>query len=83
MIYIYNGSTFQQAKYRNAEHLIEGLKLDRIDDPHGLNKRVERGNPVYCWISPYESEINQKEIMYWSITADKAEEEYHQAKEEV
>lgn len=83
MIYVYSGSKFKLTKYRDSEHLRKVFNLNYLDDAKGLDKRVGRGYPVYCWVSPYHSVINQREHMYWSITPEEAENDFHDSAEEI
>jgi hypothetical protein len=83
MIYILKSGKFKKTNYNSIEKLIEVFNLERIYDTVGLMKEHNKGNNVYCWISPFQYEINGINVMYWGTDPEKELRDFHRSNEEV
>lgn len=83
MIYFLKTTKFKATNYNSAEKLREATGVDEIHEPEKLNKELEKGNHVYCWIDPYKSEIDTYLMIYWGTDPIKELESYHAQAEEI
>lgn len=84
MIHVYNGSKFKEDhKCKSSVDLISKYALDYLDEPERLDKELRKGNHVYCWVNPFQMEINNKLVMFWSSVEATAKNNYHISKEEI
>lgn len=83
MIYFLKTTKFKATNYQSAEKLREATGVDEVHEPEKLNKELAKGNHVYCWISPYKSEIEDSLMIYWGTDPEKEMNSYHQSQEEI
>lgn len=84
MIHVYNGSKFKKDhKCKSSADLISKYTLDYLDEAERLDKELSKGNHVYCWINPFQSEIHNRLVMFWSSIENTAKDDYWQANEEI
>jgi hypothetical protein len=83
MIFFLKTTKFKATKYQSAEKLREATGVDEVVDAEKLNKELAKGNNVYCWISPYNSEIEGQLIIHWGLDPDAEMSLFHQSAEEI
>jgi len=99
MIYLFNesNSKFKQTKYYTSEELIKGLnntpKYTHEDQAHwkgffienqeGLDKKINKGDNVYCWIEPFVPGYSDGDIIYWFSSPEEAERCYNQWQDDI
>jgi hypothetical protein len=81
MIYFKYNVSFK--KVNNLERLIESQKIERIDDVQEFNKRIRKDDDVYCFISPYGSEIQGAVVLSWGTTAEQAIDRFFSSQAEI
>lgn len=78
MIHVYNGTKFKvNHKCQSSADLISHYALDHLDEPEKFDKELRKGNHVYCWVSQFEMEINDKLFMFWSSKEEEAKDDYY------
>lgn len=83
MIHVMKNGKFKSTNIQTAEDLISKYELDHLHEPEKLIKEHNKGNHVYCWISPYGTEIDQSKDMYWGLDPEQELADYYQSSEEI
>ena len=83
MIHVLKNSKFKETNIQTAEELIRKYELDYLHEPEKLIKEHNKGNHVYCWISPFGIEIEDSVNMYWGTNPDNELNSYNNSSEEI
>ena len=82
MIHIYNGSNFKVKKYKTSDHLIKALDVDYFNKQKEFDKILERGDDVYCCLTPKMDEDDDNDLI-WDVDPNKLEKLYWLIAEEI
>lgn len=81
MIYFKYNVSFK--KVSSLERLLETQKIERIDNEQGFNKLIRKDDNVYCFISPYDSEIRGTVVLSWGTTEEEAMDGFFRSQAEI
>jgi hypothetical protein len=77
-----NKENFRKTKLQTAVQ-VEDVMKGTCEDSLGLNKQVKKGNDVFCYVDPYDREINSSSIIRWCKTQDEAKYNYSQSSDDI
>lgn len=84
MIHVLKNGKFKETSIQTAEDLIRKYELDHLHEAEKLIKEHNKGNHVYCWLSPFAEVIYEgKKEMYWGTDPEKELDSYHLSAEEI
>ena len=65
-------------KHKDEVSNWEGFNSNSIEDLEKFDKKIKRGDNVYCWVEPYVPGYSDGDCIFWFDNPTEAEDSYYQ-----